>query len=671
MAGTGVTGGLSGLALGGAVATVVVIGGATMAWLGVFDGSEDDRTTREGPANTVAISPSANPPVVIEGVSQQPDPVVADSEVVKTEPVPVQIEPPEQSGQPTSASDEPAIPDTTTQAAAPDPAGGSAVAVPETGEATDLASSAGETPAKETALTETAQAEGETAEVETETATASAVQEPAEADATGGSPDNGAAETGNPAQPAAAQIAGDAEAGSPTQDAPVPEALAQEETEAETGTDLTLFEAPLLDLVRVGPTGETVIAGRATAGVMVEVLLDGAPIEQVEVQAGGDFVAFADLPPSRQPRVISLRASAQGQNLMSDSSFIVAPANPVTAASEPDETEQVAQATEGGATGGVATDLSSSEDLAQTGESASQAATATVADGGGTEQANAAQSAPNPDASQAAEITPSETEIAQVAETTLATEPETPAAKAPRGVATQAPDSAAPAAVLVAPETTLTADATTAVAQPGATTPGAVEETTEVETQTAPQPEPTQVAVLRADAEGITLVQPIAQKPQGKVVLDTISYSDSGEVQLAGRAGASSKVLVYLDNAPAGQFVAAQNGSWGGRLQAVTPGVYTLRLDEVNDSGKVLSRLETPFKREAPEVLQPPASEGAAGEGAPLVRAVTVQEGDTLWAISQQRYGSGFLYVRVFEANQSAIRDPDLIYPGQVFALPE
>ncbi len=666
MAGTGVTGGLSGLALGGAVATVVVIGGATMAWLGVFDGSEDDRTTREGPANTVAISPSANPPVVIEGVSQQPDPVVADSEVVKTEPVPVQIEPPEQSGQPTSASDEPAIPDTTTQAAAPDPAGGSAVAVSETAEATDLASSAGETLTKETDLTETAQAEGETAEAETETATASAVQEPAEADATGGGPDNGAAETGNPGQSAAAQIAEDAEAGSPTQDARAPEALAQEETEAETGAEVPLFEAPLLDLVRVGPTGETVIAGRATAGVLVEVLLDGAPIEQVEVQAGGDFVAFADLPPSRQPRVISLRASAQGQNLMSDSSFIVAPANPVTAASEPDETEQVAQATEGGAT-----DLSSSEDLAQTGESASQAATTTVADGGGTEQANAAQSAPNPDASQAAEITPSETEIAQVAETTLATEPETPAAKAPQGVATQAPDSAAPAAVLVAPETTLTADATTAVAQPGATTPGAVEEITEVETQTAPQPEPTQVAVLRADAEGITLVQPIAQKPQGKVVLDTISYSDSGEVQLAGRAGASSKVLVYLDNAPAGQFVAAQNGSWGGRLQAVTPGVYTLRLDEVNDSGKVLSRLETPFKREAPEVLQPPASEGAAGEGAPLVRAVTVQEGDTLWAISQQRYGSGFLYVRVFEANQSAIRDPDLIYPGQVFALPE
>ena len=49
---------------------------------------------------------------------------------------------------------------------------------------------------------------------------------------------------------------------------------------------------------------------------------------------------------------------------------------------------------------------------------------------------------------------------------------------------------------------------------------------------------------------------------------------------------------------------------------------------------------------------------------------MTVQRGDTLWAISQDRYGSGFLYVRVFEANRDSIRDPDLIYPGQVFSVP-
>ena len=50
--------------------------------------------------------------------------------------------------------------------------------------------------------------------------------------------------------------------------------------------------------------------------------------------------------------------------------------------------------------------------------------------------------------------------------------------------------------------------------------------------------------------------------------------------------------------------------------------------------------------------------------------SVTVQPGFTLWAIAQGQYGEGVLYVQVYEANRDRIRDPDLIYPGQVFALP-
>ena len=50
---------------------------------------------------------------------------------------------------------------------------------------------------------------------------------------------------------------------------------------------------------------------------------------------------------------------------------------------------------------------------------------------------------------------------------------------------------------------------------------------------------------------------------------------------------------------------------------------------------------------------------------------VTVQPGNTLWAIARERYGMGILYVRVFEANRDKIRDENLIYPGQIFELPD
>jgi nucleoid-associated protein YgaU len=77
---------------------------------------------------------------------------------------------------------------------------------------------------------------------------------------------------------------------------------------------------------------------------------------------------------------------------------------------------------------------------------------------------------------------------------------------------------------------------------------------------------------------------------------------------------------------------------------------------------------------ETPAAPQPPAAEAPAelAEAAPAAPVtITVQPGFTLWGIAQERYGDGVMYVQVFEANRDKIRDPDLIYPGQVFAVPE
>ena len=104
-------------------------------------------------------------------------------------------------------------------------------------------------------------------------------------------------------------------------------------------------------------------------------------------------------------------------------------------------------------------------------------------------------------------------------------------------------------------------------------------------------------------------------------------------------------------------------------MPQVATGVYTLRIDEIDESGTVLSRVETPFKREEPSVLAQ-LSTGEAPEEGIRLSLVTVQPGNTLWGIASKTYGEGILYVRVFEANRDRIRDPDLIYPGQVFTIP-
>jgi nucleoid-associated protein YgaU len=122
-------------------------------------------------------------------------------------------------------------------------------------------------------------------------------------------------------------------------------------------------------------------------------------------------------------------------------------------------------------------------------------------------------------------------------------------------------------------------------------------------------------------------------------------------------------VRIYLDDLTNATAQIAQDGSWGTTLPEVDTGVYRLRVDEVDGAGAVVSRVETPFKR-ADQELAAELNDG-------LVSQVTVQPGSTLWAIARQNYGAGVLYVRVFEANRALIRDPDLIYPGQIFTVPE
>lgn len=178
-----------------------------------------------------------------------------------------------------------------------------------------------------------------------------------------------------------------------------------------------------------------------------------------------------------------------------------------------------------------------------------------------------------------------------------------------------------------------------------------------------------QVAILRSGPDGVDLVQPLAPTPDvmSQVALDSISYSATGEVQLSGRAqSVAEQVRVYVDNKPVAALDVDDEGAWRGDVPDIDSGIYTLRIDEVTAEGTVSSRVETPFKREAADRLF-----AAVEEGKTPVQAITVQAGTTLWAIARERYGDGTLYVQVFEANKDAIRNPDLIYPGQVFELPE
>ncbi|SHH32159.1 LysM peptidoglycan-binding domain-containing protein [Marivita hallyeonensis] len=200
------------------------------------------------------------------------------------------------------------------------------------------------------------------------------------------------------------------------------------------------------------------------------------------------------------------------------------------------------------------------------------------------------------------------------------------------------------------------------------------EQTAEAAVETALAEAPSEPAtaptVILSTEDGVEVLQAAGPTPDvlDRIALDAITYEDAGAVALSGRGAADEFVRVYLDNQPVLTTEIAEDGRWRADLPDVDSGTYTLRVDAVDAEGTVTSRIESPFRREDPVVL---ALASAAQETQAILRVVTVQPGNTLWAIARDRYGEGPAYVKVFEANRDRIRNPDLIYPGQVFSIPD
>ncbi len=161
------------------------------------------------------------------------------------------------------------------------------------------------------------------------------------------------------------------------------------------------------------------------------------------------------------------------------------------------------------------------------------------------------------------------------------------------------------------------------------------------------------------DGPSTVLQKPIQQETGLNLSLDTVDYDNEGRLHISGRASPERIVQIYLDDLLIGHSITDDKGDW--RLKPenpVAPGIYKLRADEVDKTGKVLARIELPFARAQPADSDPPE---------PLV---IVQPGNSLWRLARRVYGKGLRFTTIYAANKDQIKDPDLIYPGQVFAIP-
>ena len=233
------------------------------------------------------------------------------------------------------------------------------------------------------------------------------------------------------------------------------------------------------------------------------------------------------------------------------------------------------------------------------------------------------------------------------------------------------------------------------------------------------------VAASAAPAARVGAAPPAAAKVPAappKLAIRSVELENGSGLFASGVAAPGADVRLYLNDSRVADVVAAAAGAWTVTVRkGLSAGRYAVRADALKPDRRVGARVEVPFdvpvsmgdggalraagstvpssaagrpqatSAAASAIVADAGSPGAETErsvaeapaAAPRKKAASpadavvdelqtelVTRGDNLWRISRKRLGHGTRYTQIYAANAAQIRDPKLIYPGQVFVLP-
>ena len=139
-----------------------------------------------------------------------------------------------------------------------------------------------------------------------------------------------------------------------------------------------------------------------------------------------------------------------------------------------------------------------------------------------------------------------------------------------------------------------------------------------------------------------------------------IVWRDASRILISGTSRGGVRVAVNDAKGQFGEALVLADGAWqvAGSLD-MDIAVNQLRFALFDDANQIIARYDLPVK----------ARDLAKGQdGSPLV---VVNKGDMLWRIAYHQLGEGVKYVDIVRRNQQDIADPDLIFPKQIFAVPQ
>ena len=506
----------------------------------------------------------------------------------------------------------------------------------------------------------------------------------------------------------------------PRSEEPLAQATASEPAEP-SGKGGAKASAPTFDIIRVEPSGEAVIAGRAMPNTTVELLRDGESVARALVDPSGQF---AIVPPALAPgsSEITLRATeADGRPLPSRESVavVVSPgrdAKPLVALTSPDKPTVVLSQPD--------PKPDPREEPAQVVAKAEEKSKPEAE--AATPQADKPEAVPGAEASQGPEEkAPEGKPPAPEKEKASGTVPvKIVSVEAEEGGRLYVTGQAQPGATVrlylndtaVAPAS-VGADGRFAFTigrgvQPGAyairvdevdPVSGRVKTRSEVPfTVPAPKPAPVRPEVAKPEAAKpapkVALLTPpaleaptprveIPRRPQILVVppvplpvepplpaqalmaaepkADPAPKSGP-QVEANAETKPGPQIEAKAETKPVPQVEAKAETKPGPQVEAKAE-TRSGAQNEAKAEPEAARRLET---KTEPKVDPMPRPEGPPTVFVPEIGTARIVRGDSLWQISRRTYGRGTRYTVIYDANQPQIRNPDRIFPGQIFVLP-
>ena len=164
--------------------------------------------------------------------------------------------------------------------------------------------------------------------------------------------------------------------------------------------------------------------------------------------------------------------------------------------------------------------------------------------------------------------------------------------------------------------------------------------------------------VSNSDVENIDMLN--LEKIDDAITLDFLSYSPSGLIILSGRTISNTEIEIFKSAEPLGKTKSNENGAWKFIIK---------RNDYSNEEISIKTKINgeilmlTYDQAEIQKRFQKTNFEFYDDR-------IIVQKGNSLWRIARKTLGGGVFYTEIYNNNLTKIKNPNLIYPGQVFNIP-